>query len=220
MSDGKIIKHRHAASARNSSAPAHAALRGIVKRPVVDAREQARRIVADAEAYAARVRQSVEQVAREAHDVAYREGREQALTELNEHLLSARERRDTALADAERELLRLSVKIAEKIIGHELERDAATFAEIVSTALRYARRNETLTVRVNPDDLSLVQERRERLDSTGRARFIDIVADPHVKRGGCVIESESGTIDAQLETQLRVLERALLARAAGDASQR
>nr|MDQ3806425.1 FliH/SctL family protein [Acidobacteriota bacterium] len=73
-----------------------------------------------------------------------------------------------------------------------------------------------LTVRVNPADLPAVEAHRARLDPAGRARFLDLVADPRVGPGGCVIESESGTVDAQLQTQLRVLERALLARAAGD----
>ena len=47
---------------------------------------------------------------------------------------------------------------------------------------------------------------------------MNFIADPHIARGGCIIQSEAGTIDAQLGTQLRVLERALLARAATDKS--
>ena len=48
------------------------------------------------------------------------------------------------------------------------------------------------------------------MDPAGRVRFLDIVADPKVNLGGCIIESESGAVDARLETQLRVLERAML----------
>ncbi len=113
-------------------------------------------------------------------------------------------------------MLRLAVKLAEKIIGREIERDDAALADIVSAALRHARQQESLTVRVNPADLPRVQAHRERLDPSGRARFIDLVADPRVGHGGCVIEGESGTVDARLDTQLRVLERALLARVAGN----
>jgi type III secretion protein L len=39
---------------------------------------------------------------------------------------------------------------------------------------------------------------------------VDIVPDPKVASGGCIIESEVGTVDARLETQLRALEKALL----------
>ena len=190
--------------------------RGVVKRPVVEARAEARRILAEAETEARELRETAERVARELREAAYEEGREAALSELHVILLEARERRDAALSGAERDVLRLAVKLAEKIIGREIERDDATLADIVSTALRHARQQEALTVRVNPADLPRVQAHRDRLDPSGRARFIDLVADPRVGHGGCVIEGESGTVDARLDTQLRVLERALLARASGN----
>ncbi|HEX5706220.1 MAG TPA: type III secretion system stator protein SctL [Pyrinomonadaceae bacterium] len=190
--------------------------RGVVKRPVVEARAEGRRILAEAEDAARELRETAETVARELREAAYEEGREAALLEFNQLLLDARERRDTALQSAERDLLRLAVKLAEKIIGREVERDSGALADIVSTALRHARQNESLTVRVNPSDMPSVEAHRARLDPAGRARFLDLVSDPRVLPGGCIIESESGTVDAQLDTQLRVLERALLSRALGE----
>ena len=188
-------------------------LRGIVKRPVVDARAEARRIVAEAEALASSLRESAEAEAHGLREAAYREGYEAALSELNQHLLDAVDTRDRALAEVEQGVLRLSVKIAEKIIGRELQKDDATVADIVAAALRNVRQQETLVLRVNPADMALVQTHRARLDPAGRARFLDIVADPRVARAGCIIEGPSGTVNAQLETQLSVLERALLTRA-------
>lgn len=189
---------------------------GVIKRPVIEAQAEAERIVAEAEAYAASVRERMQTLERETREEAYREGHEAVLLELNQLLLETRERRDAVLVEAEHDLLRLSIKLAEKIIGREIELDNATVVEIISTALRTARQNELLTVRINPSDLPLIQAQRERLDPAGRARFLDIVADPRVHRGGCIIESESGTVDAQLDTQLRVLERALFARSSSN----
>lgn len=209
-----VIK-QGAVKEREVTAPPPSARRGaVVKRAVVDARAEARRILAEAGREADALRERAEREARELREAAYEEGRETALSELNQILLEAHGRRDAALAGAERDVLRLAVKLAEKIIGREIERDDATLADIVSAALRHARQQESLTVRVNPADLPRVQAHRERLDPSGRARFIDLVADPRVGHGGCIIEGESGTVDARLDTQLRVLERALLARAA------
>lgn len=209
MSDPNVIKHpagRGRVFARG----------GVLKRRLVNAHEEASLVVAEAEAEAAAIRERADAEARELREAAYTEGSEAALLEFNQHVLEARELRDTALAEVERDVLRLAVRLAEKIIGREIERDDATLADIVSSALRHARQHEMLTVRVNPSDLAAVQSRRERLDPAGRVRFLDLVPDPRVEHGGCVIESESGTINARLETQLRVLERALLARASGD----
>jgi type III secretion protein L len=183
---------------------------GIVKRSIIDAREEAHRIIAEATAEAEAIRQRIDTLARETKQSAYDAGYEEGLAQLTSHLLEAHERRDTALASAEHDLLRLAVKIAEKLIGREIERDETALADIVAAALRHARRNESLRIRVNPADLPVIQKHRDRLEPTGRARFLDLVPDPNVKHGGCIIESDSGTIDAQLETQLRVIERDLL----------
>ncbi|HEX8284518.1 MAG TPA: FliH/SctL family protein [Pyrinomonadaceae bacterium] len=205
MSTGKIIK-----AAAGGSVPR--GMRGIVKRPLVDARAEARRILAEAEERAAAIQEEAEASAAGLREAAYVEGHEAALLELNEHLLGARELRDTALSEVERDVLKLSVKIAEKIIGRELERDDAALADIVAAALRNARLQETLVIRVNPADLPAIKSHRARLDPAGRARFLDVIPDPRVARSGCVIEGASGTVNAQLATQLSVLERALLTR--------
>ena len=188
----------------------------ITKKQIVEARAEAQRLVAAAEVEATAIRQSAEALAHERREAAYREGYEAALLEWNDLLLDARECRDGALSGIEQDVLRLSVKIAEKIIGREIKRDPGTLADIVATALRNVRRNELVTLRVNPADAGTVESQREKLDPAGRARFLEVVADPRVATGGCVIESESGAVDAQLETQLRVLERALLRRASGE----
>lgn len=183
---------------------------GVVKRHLVDARAEARRLLSEAQSEAERLHREALDGAQGIRDAAYREGYENSLADLNQHLLEARERRDKALIEVERDVLRLAVRLTEKIIGREIARDEGAIADIVGTALRQARRDEALTVRVNPADLPATQTHRDRIDPTGRARFLDFVTDPQVKRGGCLIESESGTIDAQLDTQLRALERALL----------
>lgn len=188
----------------------------VLKRAVVAAQAEARRLIAEAEQEATAILEQAKLAAREMREAAYREGLEASLLELNQHLLDARERRDTALAEVERDVLRLAVKLTEKIIGREIKQEEETLADIVSTALRHVRQHETLTVRINPTDMPFVQAYRERLDPSGRARFLDLVPDPRVAHAGCIIESESGTIDAQLDTQLRVLERALLTRTSND----
>ncbi len=207
------VNDRAGVSSAASSSPASGT---VIKQQVIEAQAEARRILGEAEAYAASVRAEIDETARATREAAYREGHEAGLLELHSLLLEAHERRDTALAAAEEDLLRLSIKLAEKIIGREITRDDETIADIVSTALDEARQQEQLTVRVNPADIRAVHAHRERLDAIGRARFLNIVADHRVSAGGCRIESEAGTIDAQLATQLRVLERALLARFSGE----
>lgn len=212
MNSGNVIK---GVAPRAGDAPARGAVSLVLKRRVIEARAEAERIRGEAEHYAAEVRARAEQDAAELQERTRHETKEAALAELTALLAEARGRRDGALVEVERDVLRLSVRIAEKIIGREIRDDPGTLADIVATALRHARQHQTLVVRVNPADLPIVEARSEQFDAGRHARFIDFVPDPHVASGGCVIESEAGTVDATLETQLRVLERALLARTGG-----
>lgn len=186
----------------------------ILKNQVLNAEENARNILREANETAEnRVLDALEE-AETIRRNAYENGREEAAQELLENILAAKEQRAQALSSIERDVLKLSVKIAEKIIGREIESDETVRGEIVMTALRQARQQEMMTVRVNHADLPLVEKMRERIDAFGRARYLDFVADQTIKEGGCLIESASGTIDARLETQLRVFEKALLAQTA------
>ncbi|MEJ7709034.1 MAG: FliH/SctL family protein [Pyrinomonadaceae bacterium] len=68
-----------------------------------------------------------------------------------------------------------------------------------------------MIIRVNALDLAIVEEHRSQLDTANRFASLEIVGDSvGVKRGGCLISTENGSIDAQLETQLQGIERALL----------
>lgn len=190
----------------------------IIKNQIISARAEAARIVAEAEAFARDTHQKAVEEAEAMRAEAYREGTETALTEFEENLLAACEIRDRALRETEQDLLRLAVRLAEKIVGREIQRDNKAVVNIVAAALQNARQQEKLTVRVNPASLPLVESEIGNFASGGRTRFIDFVADPRVAVGGCLIESEVGTIDARLETQLRILERVLLAQSEGENS--
>ncbi len=184
--------------------------RTLLKRSVADANEEARQIVAEAQSYAEELRQSVEIEAQELRESAYQAGKEASLSEMMSYLIESREIRDKTFTETEQDILRLAVKLAEKIIGNEIKSDKKVIANIVSTALRNTKRQDKLTVRISPNDFTAVQEHFSLLSQSSRSNYVDIVPDPRVAMGGCIIESEVGTVDARLETQLRSLEKALL----------
>jgi len=188
----------------------------ILKHQILNAEEQAREILRRASQSANDLIVEAETEAESIRSRAYESGREESLQELLEDILAAKEQRFQALYAVEQDILKLAVKVAEKIIGREIKLDENVRGEIVLTALRQARQQEMLTVRVNANDLPLIENMRGRIDAFGRARYLDFVADQAIGEGGCMIESASGTIDARLETQLRVLENALLAQVLND----
>lgn len=190
--------------------------RKVLKNQIISAQAEAARILEEAEEFAAEIRREAKENAENLCAEAYRDGVEKAVTEFEQNLLDVREIRERVWRETEQDLLRLSVRLTEKILGREIKSDKKAIIDIVTAALQNARQQEKLTVRVNPSDLPIIEKEVENLTRTGRVRFMDFLADPRVSEGGCLIESEVGTIDARLETQLRVLERALLSQSEGE----
>ncbi|MFQ3640329.1 MAG: type III secretion system stator protein SctL [Chloracidobacterium sp.] len=183
---------------------------GIVKRPMVEARAEARRLINEAQAEARQLVDAAHAEVERVRSEAYAAGYEAGLKELTTHLLDAQRRRDALLSSVEREVLRLALRIAEKIIGREIETQDTTLLDIVRAALRNIRQASAVTICVNPADVPKLERHREAIETLRRGQFVNIVPDTRVSVGGCILESESGIVDAQLDTQLRVLEQALL----------
>ena len=102
-----------------------------------------------------------------------------------------------------------------RVIG-ELD-DNERIVRIVRTALASVRSHKKVVVRVATGDEKAVSEGLGALIShvPGTAGFLDVVSDPRLKPGSCILESELGVVDASLETQLRALEKAFSARTTG-----
>jgi len=140
---------------------------GIVKRVVVEARAESKRILQEAQAEAERrlaeAQAEVERIRTEAWQAGYEAG----LAEFTKHLLEIQHRRATLLADVELEVLRLARRIAEKIIGRELEMQETTLLDIVRTAMRNLRQASTVTICVNPADVPRLERKKSK---TGRKK--------------------------------------------------
>lgn len=216
MNEQIELKNLVKSGGRNVVSSQPATTRKVLKNQIISAQDEAIRIVEEAENFAARVRLEAETDAENLRAEAYRSGTEKAVTEFESTLLDVREIRERVWRETEQDLLRLSIRLTEKILGREMKSDKTAVADIVATALQNARQQEKLTVRVNPSDLPTIEDEMQNFSRNGRTQYMDFIADPRVSEGGCLIESEVGTIDARLETQLRVLERALLSQSEGE----
>jgi len=184
--------------------------RAIVDADVFDAKLEGDRLVAEARAEAERelaaARDEVERLRRKSEA----EGRERGLGAVTELLVGARAVAARARAGAEAELRVLGVRIAEKILGRELALQPAAVVDVVAEAMRHAGEPRELVVRCATEDLEALERGKPRLLERCRAaQAVRFVADDRVSRGGCIIETELGVVDARLSTQLEAIERAL-----------
>ena len=164
------------------------------------AREQARAILLDAEdrrtgTFAA----------------AKLEGEGEGLRRYLDAILALRDEADAHYGQAEVELVKLGSAIARKIVGEELRSSDETIVSIVREALTSAHRAKSIVIRAHASDARALAKQKHELRLPA-ACTVDIQADSTLEPGGCVIESELGIVDARLETQLKVIEAALLRR--------
>jgi type III secretion system HrpE/YscL family protein len=176
----------------------------IVSAAVFDAHGEAERILADARAEATDLRER-------ARAEGLATGRAEADAELGARMAALAVEAARARAAAADDLKRLAVHIAEKILGHALAVDQGLCADVCAQALATAAEQRRITLRVHPDDLAIVEAARPRFRGLlARADDFELRADAALSRGGCIIETELGRVDARLETQLLRFERALL----------
>lgn len=184
--------------------------RAIVDADVFDAKLEGDRLLGEARAQAERELAAAHEEAERIRRKAEAEGRERGLAAVTELLVGARAAAARARAGAEAELRTLAVRIAEKILGRELKSDPAAVIDVAAAALRHAGEPRELVVRCAPDDLAALERGKPRLLERSRAaQAVRFVADERVARGGCIIETELGIVDARLSTQLDAIEKAL-----------
>jgi type III secretion protein L len=141
---------------------------------------------------------------------AVAEGRERGLAAVTELLTAARAASARAQKSAEQDLRLLAVRIAERILERELQVSPDAVVDIALSALGQAGSPHDVHLRVHPDDLKALERGRPRLlQRLTHAEVVHLRADPSVSRGGCIVETELGTVDARLPLQLDAIERAL-----------
>ena len=158
----------------------------------------------------------LEQRLREAHAAGVREGeaasRRRGAAELQpviERLSRSIEEisslRGRLRAEAEGDLVKLALAIARRVLRRELAIDPDAVHGLVLGALEKLKAQEICRVRVHPaQEAAVTGCLREAFSSA-----IEVVADPACAPGSVVFETERGSLDASVESQLQEIERGL-----------
>ena len=111
---------------------------------------------------------------------------------------------DLTLAD-------LAMAVARKMVGNLVERHSEPVTQAVQDCLGYLQDTSRVLIRVNPADLETIrQHRAEWQESIEALENLLVEADPNVSRGGCLVETPMGDLDAQVESRLEKLRTALI----------
>ena len=112
---------------------------------------------------------------------------------------------------SEETVVRIAALMARKIVGDAIRIDEEIVLETTRNALKQVVEKESVIIRVHPQDLKIVRDHgSEWLGLLEGSRSMEIVDDERVGRGGCLVETEAGNVEAQIEKQLKTLERVLV----------
>ncbi len=113
--------------------------------------------------------------------------------------------------ECEQSLVHLALEVVQRLVG-ELPVSPGMIESSVREALHEVEENSGVIVTLHPEDLELV--RRANLpvlqEQAGGER-IQFDASPDISRGGCVIKTRFGMVDARRETKFAALKEALAA---------
>jgi flagellar assembly protein FliH len=124
--------------------------------------------------------------------------------------------RAQVIAELEQDAVEMALRLAEQILAGVLSVQPERVLDVGRNALRHLSDRRRVTLVVNPDDLELVGECVEQLQSElGGIEHLGVQSDRRVARGGAIARTDSGEIDAGIDTQLaraREIVAAALAR--------
>ena len=113
------------------------------------------------------------------------------------------------LQSLEKHVINLAADIAMKIVAGTPV-DKSMVESVVKDALAKAEKDTDVVVLLNEADLELLsQADSELLQRTHGSSEVVFKASPEVSRGGCLLETRYGTVDARIETKADVLKKAV-----------
>ena len=171
------------------------------------AKAEAAQIIADAEAERDRLKN-------EAESTGYEKGVaevERLIDRMHRILEAVMQRREEILADTESQIVELVILMARKVIKILSENQKNVVMANTLAALKKVKTRGEVTLRVNLEDVKLTSSHaQEFIEHVENIKGITVLEDSAVERGGCIVETDFGAIDARISSQLQELENKIL----------
>ncbi len=190
------------------------------------AQDEAERIIAEAERQAAesiasakvklevQLKEGYNDGFKKGHEAGFKEGNLEAqrLTDrLHTIIERMMDKRQEILAETEQQIVDLVLLMTRKIVKVISENQRNVVVSNVVQALRKVKGRGEVIIRVNLNDVAMTSQHiKDFLSAAENIKNITVVEDSTVDRGGCVVETDFGSIDAKIVSQLNEIEQRIL----------
>ncbi len=184
------------------------------RRIKAEAEDTAKRIVEEAEARRDEMYAETHTTARkEASEEGWKEGKaevDRLVERLHSIINSSIQKRREIIEDVEIQLIDLVLLISRKVIKTISEKQKNVVTQNIIHALKKIKARGDVAIRVNLGDLELTTRHTEDFLAIVENSSIKVLEDSSVDKGGAVIETDFGQIDARIHSQLREIEEKIL----------
>ena len=182
---------------------------------VEKAKAEAAQIVAEAQAQHDKIvsearNEGFEQGSAEGYDKGKAEV-ERLIERMHKVLEAVMQRREEILQDTETQIVELVILMARKVIKILSENQKNVIMANTVAALRKVKTRGEVTLRVNIEDVKLTTAHADEfIQHVENVQGITVQEDSSVEKGGCIVETDFGAIDARISSQLTELENKIL----------
>lgn len=170
-----------------------------------DAAEVLKHIKKDAEKYRLEITQEIEKL----KENAFKEGYEEGFKKWAEELVQFEKKLEALHKETQQAIIPVALKAAKKIVGREIELSEETIVDIVASNLKAVAQHKKITIYVNKKELDILEKHKSRLkDLFENLEGLSIRPREDVAPGGCIIETEIGIINGQIDHRWQILEKA------------
>ena len=115
--------------------------------------------------------------------------------------------KDELIKNAENDIIELTLAMSRKLVCSELRGNPDLINDVIKEAIRIARTDDEIIIRINPDDrIFLEQNAKELMDYLKSATFnptakIILEDDQAMTQGGCVVITDTNIVDMTFESR-------------------
>jgi flagellar assembly protein FliH len=146
-------------------------------------------------------------------EIGYREGQGEVrrlIDRLGTILGNAIDVREQIVRESEKLMVEMILMIARKVIKDEIIERKEVVLNNIREALAKIKDRDRIDIRVNFADLELTTAHKDEIIRMMESlRKVNIYEDSRVDRGGVIIETDVGAIDARISTQLKEIDQAI-----------
>jgi len=182
----------------------------IINQANIKAQEIINKAIQEAQSKA---QQILEQAYNQGYSQGYNEAKnkleqeyQQKINELQEQIKNILNLKESLVKEMEKDIVELAIKVAEKVINKKIEEEPELVSSYLIELLPKIEQAKNITIWINPNEIEYVRLSKDKFKNLVEVENINIAPDSRIEKGGCIIETNFGKIDARISTKLEVLK--------------